>query len=218
MQYVQDYDETYPHNSGFTAVNDYPDINFQGQTFNFNLHWMQQIYPYQKNWGIYLCPSDPRPNPPKTVSGHSGYRPPTEASYAINSQLMQFNQTAAVAGSLPESALASPAATYIISESFALEFFGYAGSCNTVGLSRLNRVRFSLAFNATDQNSCVGGTPDPSLVAGREDTKTRHQGGQNVVFTDGHAKWLRWQQMKDENTCPNPERSAGQAVTGFCRN
>lgn len=219
MQYVQDYDEAYPHNSGYAATNLYPDINFQGQTLNFNLHWMQQIYPYHKSWGIYLCPSDPRPNAPKTSSSQTAYNlPPAEASYAINSQLMQYGQTSAVAGSLPESALTSPAATYIISESYALEFFGYAGSCAVASLSRLNRARFPLAFNSADQYACVGGTPDPAKFPGREDSKTRHSGGQNVIFTDGHAKWLRWQNMKDEFTCANPERSAGQPVTGTCRN
>jgi prepilin-type N-terminal cleavage/methylation domain-containing protein len=218
MQYVQDYDETYPHNSGLTTTNDYPDINFENKTFNFNLHWMQQLYPYHKGWGAYLCPSDPRPQAPKTVSGHSGYRPPAEASYALNSALFQYGQTATVAGSLPQAALVSPASTYVVSESFALEFFGYAGSCSGVGLSRINRVRFALAFNSADQNACVGGTPDPAKFVGQEDLKTRHQGGQVIVYADGHAKWSRWQNIKDEFTCANPDKSAGQGVNGFCKN
>jgi prepilin-type N-terminal cleavage/methylation domain-containing protein/prepilin-type processing-associated H-X9-DG protein len=221
MQYVQDYDGTYPHNAGNPTINNYPDINRKGQIYAFNIHWQQQIFPYNKSWSIYLCPSDPAPLGPKIDNaGLSGYRPPTESSYAINSSLFQFGEVAGVrAGSLSESVLASPASTYIISEvGGGQEFFGYGGSCNGAGISRLNRVRFANVMTNAERNSCAGGTPDPTLFVGREDSRTRHQGGENIVYADGHAKWSRWQNIKDENTCINPERSAGQPVTGFCIN
>jgi len=220
MQYVQDYDETYPHNAGATEVNNYPDINYLGQTVPFNIHWQQQLFPYHKSWAIYLCPSDSNPLPAKINPGVSGYRSPADSSYAINSQLFQFGEVPRVtAGSLPAASLVSPAATYVVSEAGSTqEFFGYAGSCAGAGISRLNRVRFANVALSAERNSCAGGTPDPGLFAGKEDARTRHQGGQVVLFADGHAKWLRWQNTKDENTCANPDRSAGQPVTAFCRN
>jgi prepilin-type N-terminal cleavage/methylation domain-containing protein/prepilin-type processing-associated H-X9-DG protein len=221
MQYVQDYDGTYPHNAGNATVNNYPDINSLGQVYPFNIHWQQQLYPYHKSWAIYLCPSDPNPLPAKINNpGVSGYRGPADSSYAINSQLFQFGEVNGVtAGSLPESALVSPADIYVLSEAGSTqEFFGFGGSCNSAGISRLNRVRFANVALSTERNSCAGGTPDPTLFPGKEDARTRHQGGQIMMFADGHAKWLRWQNTKDEFTCANPERSAGQAVTAFCRN
>jgi prepilin-type N-terminal cleavage/methylation domain-containing protein/prepilin-type processing-associated H-X9-DG protein len=207
MQYTQDYDETYPHNSGTEAVNNYPDFNRKGQVYNFNIHWQQQIFPYHKSWGVYLCPSDAAPQVPKIDNpGVSGYRPPSESSYAINSLLMQFGQTSTMAGSLPESALASPASTYVISEGASnLEFFGYpSGGC--APFSRINSIRFPNAITAAEK-SCALGIPDPTKFPGKEDTRARHNAGSNIVFADGHAKWERWQNILDKNTCPNPERS-----------
>ena len=205
MQYVQDYDETYPHNNGLAAFNEYPDFNRKNQTYNFNLHWQQQIYPYHKSWGIYLCPSDENPSAPKIDNaGLSGYRPPTESSYAINSHLMQTGQNGATPGALPESFLAAPASTYLISETSGnLEFFGYGGSCGA--LSRLNAVRFPNATAA--EKSCPLNIADPAKFVGREDTRARHAAGSNIVYTDGHAKWNRWQNILDRNTCPNPDKS-----------
>lgn len=51
MQYVQDYDETYPCNWYGGLWNSSPAV---GGPYK----WMDAIYPYVKNEGVYNCPSD----------------------------------------------------------------------------------------------------------------------------------------------------------------
>jgi prepilin-type N-terminal cleavage/methylation domain-containing protein/prepilin-type processing-associated H-X9-DG protein len=204
MQYVQDYDGTYPHNAGNATVNNYPDINSLGQVYPFNIHWQQQLYPYHKSWAIYLCPSDPNPLPAKINNpGVSGYRGPADSSYAINSQLFQFGEVNGVtAGSLPESRWCRrPISMSYPRQALPRSFSASEAAANSAGISRLNRVRFANVAVSTERNSCAGGTPDPTLFVGKEDARTRHQGGQIMLFADGHAKWLRWQNTKDEFTC-----------------
>jgi len=218
QQYIQDYDETMPHASNITGLNTYPDLKANGKTVSFSLHWQQQLYPYIKNWQIFLCPSDSEPILPHPDPSYGGAHPATLSSYAINMLLLQTDMTADTPGSLPLSRLVSPASTYIVADATRdIQFFGYAGSCGAIGISRLNKVRFAASHEDGDVSPCFGGTPNPALFAGREDSRTRHQGGSTIVFADGHAKWNRWQNIKDEYSCPNPEKSAAQPVTGFCK-
>lgn len=207
MQYVQDYDEALPSDTGNAP---YKDIDAKSATPNYiyYVHWEQQLYPYAKSWQIYLCPSDPSPYQPATFSG--SFRPPTQSSYGINSYLLQIYKTG-----FPQAKLDAPASTYLISETAStLQWASYAGSCNTI--SRLNSVRFANALSADKACGSLN-IPDPSKFVGQEDARTRHTGGENFVYCDGHAKWSRWQNIKDEFGCWNPSLSAGQAVNGSCK-
>ncbi|HEY3332194.1 MAG TPA: DUF1559 domain-containing protein [Capsulimonadaceae bacterium] len=57
LQYNQDYDETYP-----------PNYTYSG-TFPL-VYWFQNLQPYTKSSGVFLCPSDPKP-------GNTGDNSPT---------------------------------------------------------------------------------------------------------------------------------------------
>src|SRR5688572_23189458 len=54
MQYVQDYDETFPFNNSGTAELPIPD----GRIYRGRLQWLNQIFPYVKSTAVYICPSD----------------------------------------------------------------------------------------------------------------------------------------------------------------
>lgn len=205
QQYMQDYDGTFPHASNEATLNLYKDLKSNGRMVDFGIHWQQQIYTYAKNWDIFLCPGDIAPNQPHPDPNFGGSRPATPSSYGTNTLLLQTGMAPGVPGALNESLLISPANTYLISETASnLDFFGYGGSCGA--LSRLNTVRFAnVTTNA--ERSCALNVPDPAKFAGGEDSRARHVAGENIVYTDGHAKWSRWQNILDKNTCPNPDKS-----------
>ncbi len=199
MQYVQDFDGRYPHASGSPAISSYLDFNRKNQFLPFNIHWMQQLYPYHKSWQIYLCPSDSTPNAEKVDNPNlSGFRSPSPSSYGTNSTLLQTGSSTTAAGSLHESMLTSAATTYIIAETRqSAEFFGHncGGNPNT---SWLNRVRFASATNDVTTTCSFSAIPDLSKMAGNQERHTRHFGGSVITFADGHTKWSKWSNIKPE--------------------
>jgi prepilin-type processing-associated H-X9-DG protein len=40
------------------------------------------------------------------------------------------------------------------------------------------------------------------------DASTRHSGGSNIIFADGHVRWQRWQNIHWEQTCPQGVNSS----------
>ena len=229
MMYVQDYDETYPQNIGGGSVpagttNTYPDTNSKGTTATYNQHWMQQVYTYTKNWGIFLCPSDKMPLPAYNSAGtpNGSGAPPTDSSYALNLQLMQNIVPSGFAyrGPLTEAQLVAPSTSYIVSETaLSQSFFGFRGSCSALptggnpAATRLDAVRFANATDAADRDTsvCFVGVLRTKF-AGNEDSRTRHSGGENIVYGDGHAKWSKWSNILDKYTCMDPDK----AGTGQC--
>ena len=231
MMYVQDNDETYPHSTGtgggptFT----YNDIDSKGGTKSFSQHIWQQLYPYTKNWSVYLCPSDSHPNPAFNADGSSkgGGAPPADSSYGTNTWAFQniIGPSYTFRGPAAESQFVSPSSTYLVAEtSQQMGFYGYAGSapCNSTSFgatgSRLDTVRFAnadLAITGADKGGCsyvVSRLKFPGL----EESRTRHSGGQNIVYADGHAKWSQYQQTLDANTCFDPD-AAPKNYSGGCK-
>jgi prepilin-type N-terminal cleavage/methylation domain-containing protein len=61
MQYVQDYDETYPMNSMDGQAVGTTDNDSHNANYITVVTWLWQIYPYVKSRQVYVCPSDPNP-------------------------------------------------------------------------------------------------------------------------------------------------------------
>ncbi|BCM94479.1 hypothetical protein IAD21_06386 [Abditibacteriota bacterium] len=111
VQYVQDYDSTYPRylypNSAGTA----------------NISWRQMIQPYIKSTQVLRCPSNTNNNTP-THPAQDGY-PETYVSYAAststNDTTANANGVGAIgyAVSVPESVIASPSQCIVVVESTA---------------------------------------------------------------------------------------------------
>lgn len=70
LQYVQDYDETYPAGQNDDRAWD---------SNNLDAHWDTAIAPYIKSYGIYGCPDDPGAGRPSPVNGQGNL-----ASYVAN--------------------------------------------------------------------------------------------------------------------------------------
>ena len=151
MMYAQDYDEvmfsTWMDPSGAAYPGDY--------------QWPQVLYPYIKNWQIFVCPSDSTPN----IVATSG-APGSSLSYAANvayyggSGSTAFTCTRPTGNSLAVEQ--DPAGTILL--------FDWTGGFEW-GWQYVSSQPSNLAAYFT--------TNPPG----------RHNGGVNVAFCDGHAKW-----------------------------
>jgi len=159
MQYEQDNEERLPMGGG-----------------DGNIRWWSSIQPYAKSTDLYRCPSKPE---------YGGYYNP--GAYGANSNLMNWNY------SRPESEIQNPAGTFIVCE---------AAQCDT-GINGVNDPTkwVDHQHNATDWGVTPPGAWgddgwQPYSVACGDNSWSecrrpiaRHNGGLNVVYSDGHAKW-----------------------------
>jgi prepilin-type N-terminal cleavage/methylation domain-containing protein/prepilin-type processing-associated H-X9-DG protein len=167
LQYVQDYDETFPgaYNGGNGV--DTAGANVGGWIYYKELLDQMtppgpdfdptrgSIYPYVKNSRIYVCPDD-------TLGQTTG------DSYAVNSCIDNpLDITTFFSTGRPLAAFSNPTQIMLLSEEDEL---GNGGSTND-GFLNLN---FSTYF------------PD-----GHDDFASRHSGGVEVSFMDGHVKWYQ---------------------------
>jgi prepilin-type N-terminal cleavage/methylation domain-containing protein/prepilin-type processing-associated H-X9-DG protein len=200
--YAQDYDETFPqwqwdhhYSSGSTDHNN-------GTTI-----WWNAIYPYVKNVQIYACPSQ-RYTYDIAGDGHWGWftKPKTEADlakYGINPVFMHakigYGANEPLTYSQPAmAAIRQPSDTMLLAD-MATSLTGWAGSSDydpnnptkPANNWRLYRVAYSEGYDPgripnyySDTGPQVVGPYNPAW-----DAYSRHPGGQNMAFADGHVKF-----------------------------
>jgi prepilin-type N-terminal cleavage/methylation domain-containing protein/prepilin-type processing-associated H-X9-DG protein len=192
--YVQDYDESFP-NEPFTATSDFGPFHTlpDGRAYQGWAWWPLVFYPYIKNLGVYTCPSDPNPksdwaddgsNP--LVGTQGGWGKPIPMSYIENGEIYDNSAPFSLGG------VNFPADTYWIADGNGQIPFGFYGSPEpdpgVFQLGWFNRMRLS--------NDCAGiqySNGEAMLTPGTNvDSCLRHMGGNNMVYLDGHAKWIRW--------------------------
>ncbi len=138
-----------------------------GAAGSSDLYWpIDVLQPYIKNWQINFCPSF------KWATPYSGCRPPGLPSPLDGSYAIVFNITSNRGGyastslsRCPIGEIARPAETLVACDSTWPEIFG-----------------------------AWSGDPDPLVfteVGRLPRTPDKHNDGNNYVFCDGHAKWLK---------------------------
>ena len=173
IQYVQDYDETFPMASRPGGGNH----DQQG--------WVNSVYPYVKSTSLFTCPDDPN------VAAPAGFH---ETSYALNAS-MRPNYGA------PGSKLAgqtSPAVTVLAVEAtYGYSDFGAPASAND-GSSFTDGYYWAGAVQLMTgpMGSATGGDTLLTTTSGAQmysayQTAGLHTGGSNFLLADGHAKWLK---------------------------
>ncbi len=149
MMYAQDYDDRLvPICVVFAAAHD--------------AYWYQHLYPYIKNYQIFLCPSE---------SGHTSIRQvdyPTSGrtfptNYGGNAFVLKATDPRYGTGPPSLAEIRYPAETLIIADS-------------------------DWTRSTTDYHCCNAYWLDSGFYAARF-IPARHNGGANMVFADGHAKW-----------------------------
>jgi prepilin-type N-terminal cleavage/methylation domain len=190
LMYLQDYDETFPpHVTERTAPIGTPDTPEARAPFSYKT----KLDPYVKNQGIYRCPSAPEWPEPATGRWYT-------TDYGNN-----HNES-----NLPT---ASQRAFYLANPDFGFNE-------DTPLASILFPARFILvgeAGRASGLPSRGGMYPQPWAFddAQAPDNQqqarflARHNGGGNIVFADGHAKWTRpeqtWRSFTDNDWRRNPQ-------------
>jgi prepilin-type N-terminal cleavage/methylation domain-containing protein/prepilin-type processing-associated H-X9-DG protein len=163
MQYTQDYDETLPRDT------------FDGQkTF-----WMDYVQPYVKNTSIWICPSrgstNKHVNPERandfTAYGINWFFLGTPYEAKIKSP--QDGQTYTSVRSCTLAQVTAPAQTYMLAESS----WRHDKQLNTDG------VIYAI-YPPEMPKDWTWAHPFGCLTS-------RHSGGGNIAFCDGHVRWNR---------------------------
>ncbi|MES2462611.1 MAG: DUF1559 domain-containing protein [Armatimonadota bacterium] len=189
IQYVQDHDETFPHSHNTLTA---PTFNLpDGRTGTGRVNWPMQIYPYIKNVQVMSCPSDPDSAYKFNATTNPylyDYSKPVPLSYGANGR-MYFRTIP-----LSDADIRFPADTYWIADlhrenPVSFEPYDTGG---WQGSNAFNRLRFS------KQCGQISTSGNISLPAGvNPENCVRHNGGNEIVFADGHVKWVKWDQLVD---------------------
>jgi prepilin-type N-terminal cleavage/methylation domain-containing protein/prepilin-type processing-associated H-X9-DG protein len=173
MQYTQDYDEFYPITATFGT-------SYGGNRFGY---WKVYTYPYVKSTQLYACPSSKKAND-ETITLPSGetlnFKGGREWSYGANEFVIAPQPNATTPPTpISLSALRAPALVPMIADA--------------TGPLWNNPWRIINA-DSTDSNWTVAPTTIVPELA-------RHFDGANLLYADGHTKWL-----KQGNMGPDPNR------------
>jgi len=190
MMYVQDYDETFPVWDRFQSAAQQP------------LAPPAAIFPYVKNVGVYCCGSGARtPNVAGLPAGWDQYGwgavpyvfpGPAALGYAFNERM--FASPWVGAAGLAMARMVAPASTIMGGD--AMHMYGGVGA-------------FVFANACCDspalgwQDGSLDGM-DAGTGQATPDTASRHSGGGNMLFADGHVKWRADHDLLGHQTEFNP--------------
>jgi prepilin-type N-terminal cleavage/methylation domain-containing protein/prepilin-type processing-associated H-X9-DG protein len=166
MMYTQDYDEKFPP-IYFATVSTNPPAD--GFWTNYYWWWQNIVYPYVKSDQLFVCPSSPATNVTAPSTGH----------YGANSLL--FVQS----GGISLAAVQNSASTYM-----AMDFGNYNAYVSAFVLNTSPASGYLPGAGGTLGQSCTGMSSSTNLIADCQSVG-RHFDGDNVLFADGHVKWLQ---------------------------
>lgn len=169
MQYTQDYDEKFP----LAAIALPTDANTPGGVWSAGTwFWPQLVHTYHKSTQVFFCPSSSYPvqssAPENSKEGH----------YGANRLIIPISTTSVALASV-----VAPAGTYLLfdSSNYALSPVSVVTPAADLFLPGTAGLTTAPTFAATDNRQAL-----------KKDYETgRHFGGVNMVYVDGHAKWLR---------------------------
>jgi prepilin-type N-terminal cleavage/methylation domain-containing protein/prepilin-type processing-associated H-X9-DG protein len=188
--YVQDY-ESYPLYSS-----------------TGNTRWHTLIQPYVKNDQLFVCPS----------SGFQRFHF-RNMGYGYNHQYLARSIDRGGSGTTYEAQIEYPADTIAIADSAGtggwaqnpLPWTDAANDCDRWGNHGYTIDPPLLPAGSKWGTSCAVSSPQPGYPgAGHTRIAIRHNGGANIAFCDGHAKWMKRDLLERDNTywngrkAPNP--------------
>ena len=187
MMYTQDYDETF-HKGNWIGI-PRPQVIPPFGTLTGGSYvqgwsrWPFFYYPYVKNLGIFDCPDSPDTWQQSLTVGNWG----NDGNYAYNYSGLTRDE-----GTAPRSLaeLDEVASTFVFFDSGDAQV--RAGTNNWSGLLE----ELDLNINCDDNRWPNGYTKEGGL---------RHMGRANMVYADGHAKNIGWQELltrKGDNVAP----------------
>ncbi|MCD6351806.1 MAG: DUF1559 domain-containing protein [Armatimonadetes bacterium] len=192
LMYIQDYDERFPVWNRYEPQTLWP------------LAPPAAIYPYVKNTDLYVCPSGrDAPNITGLPPGwdhysYHGVQPdyqfpgPSYTGYAWNERL--FHAGYVGRGGLSLARVTRPSETVMMGD--GAHMFGGRGTF--VFANKCCDSNIGWRDGHLDGNDASTGQPSP-------DSYGRHNGGSNIAYADGHAKWSSDRDLLGRiNTILNP--------------
>jgi len=192
IQYVQDFDETYPLGTATYQGTNYTygdvpadwdagsDADWIAMSQSL---WANSIQSYVKNYQIYLCPSGSQ----EIRLAGWGYANPKQRwasmSYSYNGLLNSY----------PEAGVKNPAGLIMVYEPQGktyVEGLAWTNPRLTCNNAAEPCVYACSANTPATANGARGGTSD-LLIGGRRPSRWIHSQGMNMGFADGHVKWRR---------------------------
>jgi prepilin-type N-terminal cleavage/methylation domain-containing protein/prepilin-type processing-associated H-X9-DG protein len=178
MQYVQDYDETYPI-GGFSSGT----LGAEAAAVD---RWYKAAAPYTKNTLIRACPSAKVAVVQTTTYG---------TNYGVHSDICKFaSQPPAATTSTPSADIKNPAGTLLFADAQTVDLATVNRTDSTTWLRAetasvvdwdVKGLRFTTNGSYfTTTNTSNNRWPSP-----------RHQGGANIGYCDGHSKWMKIEQL-----------------------
>jgi len=214
QMYKQDYDETFPYWNWWESS---PNSGYNNPSTNhFEGLWINAIMPYTKNGQIYACASDRGELTPENSALYWWFSEgtPVSADIQINKYHMNptlVKQQLSMAANEPllngtwgkpkDSLVDRPAQTMLLAD-------GITSLVCCPSNDRPNRSDPSdkrhraiirrVAYANQCDGTWWGGDPTYHNPAWDGSDCTRHSGGSNIGFADGHSKWLRANQITDD--------------------
>jgi len=152
--------------------------------WTYHPHWFASINAYIKNTQLYSCPS--------TVNcgychwscwpENQAYRPSGGIGYGYNEYLLNDCCRMSKIASLKY-----PAEMVVLADCWSAFLTPWAQGSPANGIP----VRAALANARPRRECCINWA-----TIGDADQYTRHSGGENVAFADGHVKWYKWNNFK----------------------
>jgi prepilin-type N-terminal cleavage/methylation domain-containing protein/prepilin-type processing-associated H-X9-DG protein len=133
---------------------------------NGYLFWFERILPYVKNTQIFNCPSAPQ-----VIGFHAWGTPPNFASVVVKYGVSGAAVSRTAGAPYALATFSHPAETVMLGDSYHQYPNGAA--------------QFAAANECGGTPGCGCGTTHPA-----DANYARHNGGTNLAFCDGHAKWV----------------------------
>lgn len=189
LLYVQDYDDNFPRAYDYVVGSDGVPVR---------ANWSYTLQPYIKNMDIFHCPSDPDKLPIPTSGGVPDLQAPIQ-SYIPNYSVMPAHNDYTVPVST--TVIGTPANVIVFAERQAVlggkALKAYAGTSGFIPDSPDSGVAY--AKTTLDQLKAAVDAKSDSTVKLTRVAFTRHNGGSNFNFVDGHAKFEKMDQTMGSN-------------------
>lgn len=223
LMYNQDYDEKFPcWNWTFFCNGGNNNAPRDSSAF-----WTMAIYPYVKNKAVYKCPDDQLEWDDlwATCSDDNGkndfFGPNNQTTGAhcddnCNSNSVSYGFCEYLTSMTKLSGLPAPAHQLLFADSVtqmvSVAPLGWWGSTanSIVARAAFANDNYTLFTEGDWSEKMTAADFLAKYSASQLDAVTRHHGGGNIAFADGHAKYYRWQSMTFCNLVSDPNCPAGQ--------
>ena len=209
QMYIQDYDEAFPFwawgQSYSGGADGWNGPGSKGTPNHFESLWINSIYPYVKNAGVYTCPNDAGTLTPANTSVFwwesgdlvkAGVNPALvnqTLSYGMSEPLHQGSLAGGYGSPSQLAAIDKPAQTFVLADMITLLSAGPYGNGKFPDPNNPNdpqhnciirRVAYANQNDGTWSGDCTAALP-------AWDSGSRHTAGGEIGYADGHVKFLR---------------------------